>query len=135
MARRAVVPEGMHVAGIYSPAVKARGELIFFAGIIGIDDSGATVGIGDAAAQTRQALENLDRVLAAAGATRDDVVSLRVFSTDMANRAAINAERERFFSPPMPVSTHVEVSRLVSDEWLVEIEATAVVDEGEAPAR
>jgi len=52
---------------------------------------------------------------------------VRVFSTDMSNRTSINAERRKVFKDPMPASTHVQVTRLVGDDWLVEIEATAFV--------
>lgn len=122
-------PDNVHVGGIYTPAFRVRGgDLVFCSGIVGVDEEGKTVGVGDAAAQTHQALINLQKVLEAAGGTCDDVVSLRVFSTDMNNRKAINDMRLNFFSEPLPASTHVEVSRLVKEEWLVEIEALAVME-------
>jgi enamine deaminase RidA (YjgF/YER057c/UK114 family) len=121
----AVVPPDVHVAGIYSPAMRVSGELIFCSGIVPVDDDGKTVGVGDATVQTRQILRTLERVLAASGATLRDVARLNVFSTDMANRTQINAVRREFFAEPYPASTHVEVNRLVDPDWLLEIEAVA----------
>jgi enamine deaminase RidA (YjgF/YER057c/UK114 family) len=122
-----IVPEGVPVVGIYTPAFRVRGDLIVCSGITSGDEEGNTIGVGDPAAQTRQILTTLKRTLEAAGASLDDVVSLRVFSTDMRNREAINAERLKFFSEPLPASTHVEVSRLAKPDRVVEIEALAVV--------
>ena len=121
-------PDNIPVLGIYTPAFKVSdGELILMSGIVGVDHRGNTVGVGDAAVQTRQALQNMKLVLEAAGSSLKDVVHLRVFSTDMNNRAAINSERRKVFKDPMPASTHVQVSRLVNEEWLVEIEGTAFI--------
>ena len=131
MAKVAIRPEGVPVLGVYTPAFKiSDGELIILSGVVGVDADGNTV--GDAAAQTRQALNNIKTVLEAAGASLDDVVHVRVFSTDMRNRAAINAERRKMFRDPMPASTHVQVVRLVNEEWLLEIEATAFVPRRDA---
>jgi 2-iminobutanoate/2-iminopropanoate deaminase len=128
MAKIAVKPDGVPVLGIYTPAFKvSNGELIITAGIVSVDTEGKTVGVDDAGAQARQAIANLKAVLAAAGASLDDVIHLRVFSTDMNNRDAINKVRLEAFRDPLPASTHVEVSRLVRNDWLLEIEATAFV--------
>jgi 2-iminobutanoate/2-iminopropanoate deaminase len=128
MTKIAVKPDGVPVLGIYTPAFKvSNGELIITAGIVSVDTEGKTVGVDDAGAQARQAIANLKAVLAAAGASLDDVIHLRVFSTDMNNRDAINKVRLEAFRDPLPASTHVEVSRLVRNDWLLEIEATAFV--------
>ena len=128
MAKIAVKPDNVPVLGIYTPAFKvSNGELIITAGIVSVDAEGRTVGVGDAAVQARQAIANLKTVLEAAGASLDDVIHLRVFSTDMRNRDAINQERKRAFKDPLPASTHVQISRLVREDWLLEIEATAFV--------
>lgn len=114
--------------GIYTPAFRlSDGDLVVCSGIVPVDDDGNTVGVGDAEVQTRQILTILQRVLAAAGAEMSNVAHLRVFSTDMDNRQAINAARLEFFSDPLPASTHVQVVRLVDPDWLVEIEATAFI--------
>lgn len=128
MPKVAIKPKGRAVLGVFTPAFKVSGgDLIVVSGQVGVDAQGKTIGIGDAAAQTRQVLDNMKAVLAEAGASLDDVIHVRVFSTDMRNRDAINAERRKVFKDPMPASTHVQVARLVKEEWLVEIEATAFV--------
>ena len=128
MARIPIKPDSVRVLGVYTPAFKVSdGDLIIMSGVVGVDGDGNTVGVNDAAAQTRQALANLKTTLEAAGASLDDVIHVRVFSTDMSNRTSINAERRKVFKDPMPASTHVQVTRLVGDDWLVEIEATAFV--------
>jgi enamine deaminase RidA (YjgF/YER057c/UK114 family) len=128
MAKIPIKPDSVQVLGVYTPAFKVSdGDLIIMSGVVGVDAGGNTVGVNDAAAQTRQALANLKTTLEAAGAALDDVIHVRVFSTDMRNRAAINAERRKVFKDPMPASTHVQVTRLVGEDWLLEIEATAFV--------
>jgi enamine deaminase RidA (YjgF/YER057c/UK114 family) len=133
MTKMAIRPDGIPVLGIYTPAFKVgNGHLIVLSGAVGVDADGKTVGIDDAAAQTRQALKNIEAILDSAGASLDDVIHVRIFSTDMGNRSAINTERRRVFKDPMPASTHVEVVGLVNKEWLVEIEATAFLEEQNA---
>ena len=84
-------------------------------------------GRGDIRAQTRKTLENLQAVLAEAGATMDDVVKVTVFVTNLSEHfAAIHEIRAEFFASDYPASTLVEVSRLVDPEMLIEIEAIAV---------
>ena len=77
--------------------------------------------------QTRYVLENLKTLLAQGGATLDDVVRVVVYIRDMADFRAIHEVRARYFTKDPPASTMVEVSRLVNDDMLIEIEATAVV--------
>ena len=91
--------------------------------------AGQTVGVGDAAAQTRQVLENIRLLLRSAGADLGHVIKVTVYSTDMANRAVINAVRRELCPAPLPASTHVQVARLVNPDWLVEIDAVAFVPE------
>src|SRR4051794_39126461 len=98
MPRTAIKPKDLPILGIYTPAFKVSGgELVITAGLVGVDGNGKTVGIGDAGAQTRQTLANLRAVLEEAGASLDDVIHLRVFSTDMRNRNAINNARREVF--------------------------------------
>lgn len=124
-----IVPPDMKVVGQFTPAFRlSDGELVVCSGIVPVDNDGESVGAGDAYAQTRQVLANLERVLAHAGAGLEHVVSLRVFSTDMENRNLINRARAECLGETLPASTHVQVVRLVRPEWLVEIEATAFVD-------
>jgi 2-iminobutanoate/2-iminopropanoate deaminase len=114
-------------AGVFSAGVKVRaGQLIFVSGQVARNAAGETVGRGDIRAQTRQALENVQAVLEAAGATMDDIVKVTVFVTDVRHLAAIHEVRAEYFRKDYPASTLVEVKSLVSPELMIEIEAIAV---------
>lgn len=104
-----------------------QGDLIFLSGIGPSDGDGNTVGHGDAGAQTRQIISVMDQILREAGGSLDDVVRVRVFTTDMRHRPLINAERVKAFKEPRAVSTFVQVSGLESEDWLVQFEATAFI--------
>jgi 2-iminobutanoate/2-iminopropanoate deaminase len=106
----------------YTDAVRF-GDILFVSGLTAHDSEGKLVGGADAAAQTRQILVNLKRVLDAAGAAMADVLKLTVFLTDINDRAAINPVRQEFFGAAKPASTLIEVSRLALPEMKVEIEA------------
>jgi 2-iminobutanoate/2-iminopropanoate deaminase len=80
----------------------------------------------DAEEQARQCLKNIDAVLTAAGATRQDVTRIGVFLTDMADRPAVARARIEFFGDHHPSATLVEISRLVPPDARVEIDATAI---------
>jgi 2-iminobutanoate/2-iminopropanoate deaminase len=106
----------------YTDAVRF-GDLLFVSGLTAHDEKGVLVGEGDAAEQTRQILENLGKVLEAAGATFADILKVTVFLTDIDDRTSINPIRQRFFGAAKPASTLVEVSRLALPGMKVEIEA------------
>jgi 2-iminobutanoate/2-iminopropanoate deaminase len=110
----------------YTDAVRA-GDLLFVSGCVPVDSEGKLVGGGDFVAQTRQALENVGRVLEAAGVTFADVAKVTVYLTDVDDRPRINPVRREFFGETRPASTLVEVSRLAIPGAKVEIEAVAVV--------
>ncbi len=116
-------------AGVFSQAIKvpAQGHLIYVSGLTARNLDGSTHAPGDVRAQTRRVLDNLQRVLAAGGATLADVVRVVVYVRDMRDFKAIHEVRAGYFPHDPPASTMVEVSRLVHDDMLVEIEATAVV--------
>jgi 2-iminobutanoate/2-iminopropanoate deaminase len=90
------------------------------------------VGGHDVVAQTRQVHENIKHCLAAAGATFADVCKVTVFLRDIGDREKVNTIRKEYFGAHRPASTLVEISRLVRDDYLVEIEATAVIPERRA---
>jgi 2-iminobutanoate/2-iminopropanoate deaminase len=115
--------------GIYSQArrVPAGAELIYVSGMTSRDSDGQVIGVGDIEAQTDQALRNVSAVLEAAGASLADVVKVTVFVRDMSQFEQIHAVRSRFFQPPYPASTMVEISRLADERSLIEIEAVAAV--------
>ncbi len=103
------------------------GELLLVSGQAAIDEHGAIVGAGDFDAQAEQVFRNLERVLAAGGSSLADVVKVTIFLTDMANFPKIVELRGRWFTPPYPADTIVEVTALALPELEIEIEAIAVV--------
>jgi 2-iminobutanoate/2-iminopropanoate deaminase len=112
----------------YTDVVRA-GRLVFVSGCVASDKDGRVVGGTDATAQARQVHENLKTCLAAAGATFADVCKVTVFLKNIADREKVNVARKEYFGRHRPASTLVEISRLVGDDFLVEIEAIAVLPE------
>jgi reactive intermediate/imine deaminase len=110
----------------FTDAVRA-GDLLFVSGVVAVDAEGNLVGGDDVVAQTRQVLENLRRVLAAAGCGFEDVVKVTIFLTDVDDRPRINPLRQEVFGETRPASTLVEVSRLAVPGAKVEVEAVAFV--------
>lgn len=110
----------------YSHAVRI-GDIIFVAGQVPRDRSGATVAPGDALAQTEQVFANLRAVLETAGSALDRIAKVTVFTTSLEYRPAIHQVRHRVFGEigHYPASTLVVVKSLADPEWLVEIEAVA----------
>ncbi|MFI6385212.1 RidA family protein [Streptomyces sp. NPDC050658] len=104
------------------------GDLVFASGQAPVDAHGVTVGAGDFEAQARQALANLDTVLGNAGSGLDKAVKLTVFVTDMAHQEVFARLRARFYAPPFPAESFVQVAALADPEWLVEIEGVGAVE-------
>ena len=115
-------PTGAPPVGPYSPAIGA-GDLVFLSGQIALDGAGNVAG-ATAAEQTRQALDNLVALLAAAGLTTDAVVKTTIFLTDMADFGAVNEVYAGYFAAPFPARSTVGVAALPKGV-LVEIEALA----------
>jgi len=112
----------------YSQAMIATGgRLLFVSGQVPVDAAGQLVGPGDFRAQVHQVFRNLQANLEAAGASWAEVVKLTVFLTDMAHFPIFNEVRQEYLQPPFPTATTVAVSALVSRDWLIEIEAFAVL--------
>ncbi|MGQ4383878.1 RidA family protein [Streptomyces sp. SAS_270] len=125
---RIPAPDGVAPAAAYTHVVMGSGRFVAVSGQLALDESGELVGEGDAAAQARQVFENLRRCLAAAGAGFDDVVKLTFFVTDMAHMPAIRAARaEHIPDDRLPAASAVQVAALVRPEFLMEIEAYAVL--------
>ncbi|KES08772.1 endoribonuclease L-PSP [Streptomyces toyocaensis] len=125
---RIPAPDGVAPAAQYTHVVTGTGRLVAVSGQLAQDEDGELVGAGDAGAQARQVFENLRRCLAAAGATFDDVVKLTYFVTDMAHMPAVRAARaEHIRDDRLPAASAVQVAGLVRPEFLMEIEALAVV--------
>jgi enamine deaminase RidA (YjgF/YER057c/UK114 family) len=110
----------------YSRAVRI-GQHVWVSGTTATDDHGQVVGIGDAAAQTRYALQKIERALRQAGASMVDVVRTRMFVTDISQWEAIGRVHGEFFGDIRPAATMVEVSKLIDPGHLIEIEVDAFV--------
>jgi enamine deaminase RidA (YjgF/YER057c/UK114 family) len=128
-----VAPKGLFDSQQYgfSQAVTATpGRLVAVSGQIAVDERLQPVGGTDLVAQTKQALSNVEAALAAAGARRTDVTRLRVFIVQLTLEKAMAASGVigEFFGGPFPAQTMVGVTSLVSPDWLIEIEADAVVE-------
>jgi len=130
--KRTLVPSSSPYAPIvgFSRAVRV-GPFVSVGGTAPIDPDGNTVGVGDAAAQTRQCLETIKAALEAAGASLADVVRTRMLLTQIEDWKEVARVRGEYFSTIRPVDTVVEVSGFINPEWLVEVEVDAVLASGE----
>ena len=108
-------------------AVEARGRFVFISGMTARRPDGSIAGIGDIEAQTRQVCENIKAAVEAAGGTLDDVCRVDVYVRNMEHFDAIHKVRREYFKAPAPASTMVEVTKMVSPDYLIEINAIAVV--------
>jgi enamine deaminase RidA (YjgF/YER057c/UK114 family) len=134
-AARAQEPRFLNPAGLpptkgYSHVVEvpAGHRLVFLAGQVPLDSTGALRGGSDFRSQARQTFENLRAGLAAAGADFGDVVKLNFYLLDVRNLPALREVRDRYVNPAAPpASTLVEVRRLFREDVLLEVEAIAAV--------
>jgi enamine deaminase RidA (YjgF/YER057c/UK114 family) len=113
----------------YSQAVKVSGAqtLLFIAGQVAYDAEGRPAHPGDFAAQARLVFQALKAQVEAGGGTLASIVKLNTYLTDIRHRAALVPIREEFFGKKAPASTLVAVAALAQPEWLIEVEAIAVV--------
>lgn len=111
----------------YSRAVQV-GDVIRVSGTTATDEDGDIVAPGEPYEQTKQAISNIERALDELDAGLSDVVRTRLFVTDIDDWEAIGLAHGEAFSDVRPATTMVEVSRLIDDDLIVEIEADAVVD-------
>jgi enamine deaminase RidA (YjgF/YER057c/UK114 family) len=111
--------------------VSSGARTIYIAGQVSIDEHGTLVGPGDLSAQTTQVMRNLGLALSAGGASYADIVKITTYVVNYKpeHRPIIGQARSSFFQGmPPPASTLVGVSALAMPEWLIEIEAIAVID-------
>jgi 2-iminobutanoate/2-iminopropanoate deaminase len=107
--------------------VELGGRMLFISGMTARDKEGGVAGVGDVSAQTRQVCENLKAAVEAAGGTLADIARVDVYIRNMEDFDAIHAVRREFFTGEPPASTMVEVSKFTNKDYLIEINAIAVL--------
>jgi len=117
------VPGVAPPAGNYSHGIIATARILFVAGQTALDEDGDLVGGDDPAAQARQVLTNLQRVIEAAGGRIEDAARTTVYLTRLEDRGPVGEVRREFFPAPAPANTLLVVSSLAQPEFLVEIDA------------
>ena len=115
---------------IYTQVIKTTGSTqIFLAGIVPFDQKQNVVGIGNMRLQVKQVLQNIRYALRSADASVSDVVRINVLTTDVDLYIQEGASQViNLFGETKPTSTTYQVSRLVHPDWMVEIEATAIIE-------
>lgn len=112
----------------YSRAVRI-GNLVEVTGTVAVDDNNNLAGGNDAYEQTKFIIQKIEKVLQQAGASLSDVIRTRIFVTDISRWQEYGKAHGEFFKDIRPCTTMVEVSKLIAPEYLVEIEATAIISE------
>lgn len=114
--------------GIFSNAVLAeQGRTFFISGQVAVDARGNLVGKGDIRLQTRQVLRNIQAALEPVGGAWEDIACINVFLVDMEHLQAVHEVRSEFWTDRYPASTLVQVAGLVHPDYLIEINATAII--------
>ncbi len=112
----------------YSRAVKV-GNIIEVTGTVAVDENNQLVGEDDAYAQTKFIIGKIEKVLQSAGSSLEDVVRTRMFVTDISRWEEYGKAHGEFFGQIKPCTSMIEVKGLIAPEYLIEIEATAIVSE------
>jgi len=114
----------------HATAVEAQGRLVFISGMTSRCADGSIAGIGNIETQTRQVCENLKAAVESAGGTLADICRVDVYVRNIEHFEKIHKIRREYFQAPVPASTMVEVSKMVSPDYLIEISAIAVLASG-----
>ena len=112
----------------YSRAVRI-GNIIEVTGTVAVDDAGKLVGNDSAYEQTKFIIEKIEKVLQRAGGSLKDVIRTRLFVTDISLWAEYGRAHGEFFKDIRPCTSMIEISRLIEPEYMIEIEATAVLSD------
>lgn len=128
-------PTTLHKPNGYSHVAEVTsGKIVYIAGQVAIDKAGQPVGTDDFAAQVRQVFTNVDEAIKSAGGSFADVIKLNCYCVnradhvDQSQMAVFRETRDKYVKTQVPpVSTFVFVSSLVRPEWLIEVEAVAVI--------
>jgi enamine deaminase RidA (YjgF/YER057c/UK114 family) len=122
-------PPALHKPMGYTHVVEAAPRrTIYISGQVAFDQNGELVGPGDLKAQTEQVFRNLKAALESCGATLEDVAKITVYMLDATQIQVYRDVRDRHFTRSLPGSTLVQVVRLARPEWLIEIEAIALLE-------
>lgn len=113
----------------YSRLVKVNNQ-VYVTGTVAIDDQGNVVGEGNAYEQTKCIIKKVEKILAKVGAKLEDVVRTRMFVTDISRWEEYGRAHGEFFGKIKPATTMVEVSKLIDERFLIEIEFEAILEEG-----
>jgi reactive intermediate/imine deaminase len=108
--------------------IEAKGRIVFISGMTSRRPDGTIAGIGDIEAQTHQVCQNVKSAVEAAGGTMDDICRVDVYVRNMEHFDKIHKVRREYFKAPAPASTMVEVVKMTSPEYLIEINAIAVIE-------
>jgi len=114
----------------HATSIEAKGKLVFISGMTARHPDGSITGIGDIEAQTRQVCENLKAAVEEAGGTLDDICRVDVYVRNMEHFERIHKIRREYFTGVAPASTMVEVTKFTSPDYLIEINAIAVLPNG-----
>jgi 2-iminobutanoate/2-iminopropanoate deaminase len=111
----------------HATSIEAQGRLVFLSGMTSRRLDGSIAGIGDIEEQTKQVCENLKAAVEEAGGTLDDICRVDVYVRNMEHFEKIHKVRRQYFTGVAPASTMVEVCKFTSPEYLIEINAIAVL--------
>ncbi|MBS1760115.1 MAG: RidA family protein [Bacteroidetes bacterium] len=112
----------------YSSAVKVN-NIIEIKGTVAVDENNHLVGGNNAYLQTKYIIQKIEKILQSAGSSLKDVIRTRMFVTDISQWQEYGRAHGEYFGTIKPCTTMIEISKLIAPEFLIEIEATAIITE------